>query len=174
MDAKKAKGKKAERIRKYTKHNLIPVFLEAAKLRNKLLKLGFTDNGGAIHSAERILCMLGKALRYPGLSHINNYKKYPEAEFSKAAWKANANGDRVFIEHVAPIRDFTRGAIALVTGQSDAVATVKLERYVKKNFRLVLLTMSETSALNKKNRSKMDSERLKGIPIRRIPKKAKP
>lgn len=43
---------------KYNENNLIPVLRKAAKFRNDLLKAGFTDNGGAIHSAERILDIL--------------------------------------------------------------------------------------------------------------------
>jgi hypothetical protein len=31
------------------------MFRKAAALRNEMIAAGFTDNGGAIHSAERIL-----------------------------------------------------------------------------------------------------------------------
>jgi len=41
--------------RKYYSGNLIPMFRKAAALRNEMIAAGFTDNGGAIHSAERIL-----------------------------------------------------------------------------------------------------------------------
>jgi hypothetical protein len=54
--------------------------------RNEMLAAGFTDNGGAIHSAERILDILGQRLKYPGLSHGNALRHYPKAEFSDAAW----------------------------------------------------------------------------------------
>jgi hypothetical protein len=161
-----SRSKSAARVPKYSKRNLIPVFLEAAKLRNRLVALGFTDNGGAIHSAERILGILGTVLKYPGLSHINNYKNYGgRVEFSEAAWHANKKGKPVFIEHVAPIRDFTRRAIDLVSGQKTTSAAIILERYVKRHFRLVLLTMAETRELNKKNRSKMHPKRLEGIKL---------
>jgi hypothetical protein len=44
--------------RKYDAANLIPMFRLAARLRNEMKNAGFTDNGGAIHSAERILNIL--------------------------------------------------------------------------------------------------------------------
>jgi len=55
---------------------------------------GFTDNGGAIHSAERILNILGLCLVYPDLSHINNLRKYAKAEFSVKALAAYDRGER--------------------------------------------------------------------------------
>ena len=147
---------------KYSAENLIPMFLKAAALRDEMLALGFTDNGGAIHSAERILDILGQRLKYPGLSHINNYKKYPNAEFSVNAKRAFENGERVLIEHVSPIRDFTRKAIKLVENRSGEKANVeiKLQCFVKENYRLVLLTPGETETLNSINRSKMKDGRL--------------
>jgi len=63
------------RSRKYHSGNLIPMFRLAATLRKQMLDAGFTDNGGAIHSAERILNILGLCLNYPDLSHINNLRK---------------------------------------------------------------------------------------------------
>ena len=45
------------------------MFRLAAKLCKRMRAAGFTDNGGAIHSAERILNMLGLCLVYPDLSH---------------------------------------------------------------------------------------------------------
>jgi hypothetical protein len=66
-------------------------------------RAGFTDNGGAIHSAERILDILCLRLCYPGLSHINNLKRYPNAEFSIAAWRGHQAKEIVLIEHVAPL-----------------------------------------------------------------------
>lgn len=50
------------------------MFRLAAELRRRMLDAGFSDNGGAIHSAERILNILGQRLCYPGLSHINNLR----------------------------------------------------------------------------------------------------
>ena len=85
-----------------------------------MLEAGFTDNGGAIHSAERILDILGQRLKYPRLSHVNNLREYPDAEFSVTALAAHERGEQVFIEHVSPTRDFTRQAIRLLDeGASD-------------------------------------------------------
>ncbi len=142
---------------KYSEVNLIPIFRKAADFRNEMLSLDFTDNGGAIHSAERILDILGQRLKYPGLSHINNYKKYPNAEFSEAAWKEHENGKKVLIEHVSPIRAFTRKAIKMI---GEGATDEELKNFVKNNYRLVLLTPDETMILNKQNRSQMAVNRL--------------
>jgi hypothetical protein len=147
------------RARKYRPDNLIPMFRLAAKLCKEMRAAGFTDNGGAIHSAQRILNILGQCLVYPGLSHINNLRKYDKAEFSVAAKAANARGETVKIEHVSPERDFTRTAINKI----DELDDKGFARFVKKHFRLVLLTPDETAKLNRENRSKMDAKRLAGI-----------
>lgn len=118
---------------------------------------GFTDNGGAIHSAERILNSLGRRLNYPELSHQNNLRKSAKAEFSIEALAAHERGTLVKIEHVSPIRDFTCKAIDRINHQaSDA----QLIRFVRSHFRLVLLTSDEALRLNKQNRSKMAADRL--------------
>jgi hypothetical protein len=57
--------------RKYHPGNLIPMFRLASKLCKQMRATGFADNAGAIHSAERILNILGQYLVYPELSHIN-------------------------------------------------------------------------------------------------------
>jgi hypothetical protein len=117
------------------------MFLKAAAFRNDLVALGFTDNGGAIHSAERILNILGQHLKYPELRHTNNYKKYHTAEFSVAALKAHKRGEEVLIEHVSPIRDFTRKAIKILDNvTNDNIQIEKLKDFIKKHYRLVLLT----------------------------------
>jgi hypothetical protein len=141
------------------------MFLKAAALRNEMLEANFTDNGGAIHSAERILNILGMALKYPGLTHINNYKDYENAEFSEKACRANQKGEKVLIEHVSPIRDFTRRAIELVSTKSIDEAGRALATFIEKHYRLVLLTPDETKKLNRENRSKMTSNRLAEITI---------
>ena len=150
---------------KYPVDKLIPAFCKAAAFRDEMLDLGFTDNGGAIHSAERILNILGLRLNYPGLSHINNYRKYPKAEFSLAALEAHRRGEKVLIEHVSPLRDFTRKAIDLVKKTSPADIDKKLRIFVKKNYRLALLTADETVTLNRTNRSIMTKNRVAEIPI---------
>ena len=52
----------ARGMSKYSPENLIPMFRKAASLRNEMKDSGFTDNGGGIHSAERILDILGLCL----------------------------------------------------------------------------------------------------------------
>jgi hypothetical protein len=70
------KPKRVSRLPKYQSGNLIAMFGKAAKLRNEMLAEGFTDNGGAIHIAERILNLLGLRLNYTGLSHGNNGRRF--------------------------------------------------------------------------------------------------
>ena len=41
------------------------MFRKAAMMRNEMLADGFTDNGGAIHSASRILDILCHRVCYP-------------------------------------------------------------------------------------------------------------
>jgi hypothetical protein len=148
-----------KRERKYHSGNLIPMFRLAAKLCKEMRAAGFTDNGGAIHSAERILDILGLCLVYPDLSHINNLRKYKKAEFSVKARAAYDRGEKILIEHVSPARDFTRRAIEKI----DELDDDGFARFVKRHFRLVFLTPQETARLNRENRSKMSSKRLAGI-----------
>ncbi len=145
--------------RKYHPGNLIPMFRLAATLCKRMRAAGFTENGGAIHSAERILNILGLCLVYPDLSHINNLRKYEKAEFSIKAREAYARGDKVLIERVSPVRDLTRRAIDKI----DELDDYGLAKFVKRHFRLVLLTPQETAILNGENRSKMSHQRLAGI-----------
>lgn len=74
------------------------MFRLAAELRRRMLDAGFSDNGGAIHSAERILNILGQRLCYPGLSHINNLRNHPKAPFSVKALGAHKARQRVLAE----------------------------------------------------------------------------
>jgi hypothetical protein len=105
--------------RKYHPGNLIPMFRLASKLCKQMRATGFADNGGAIHSAERILNILGQYLVYPELSHINNLRNYDRAEFSGAARAAFDRGGKVLIEHVSPVRDLTRIAINRIDELDD-------------------------------------------------------
>jgi hypothetical protein len=152
----------ARKAPKYHQENLIQMFRLAARLRKEMCDAGFTDNGGAIHSAERILNLLGQRLAYPTLSHINNLRKHPDAVFSTEARIAHAAGQPVFIEHVAPLRDMTRAAISQI---ESGATNEEFAAFVKGNFRLVLLTREETLRLNRFNRSKMDPDRLKAAGI---------
>jgi hypothetical protein len=153
------------KVGKYEPAKLISMFRLAAELRKQMLFVGFTDNGGAIHSAERVLNILGLRLCYPGLSHINNLRNYPNALFSTKASVAHKAGEKVLIEHVSPHRALTRLAIEKIeAGTSDADFT----NFVKENFQLALLTREETIHLNRLNRSRIDSERLKVAGIKLV------
>jgi hypothetical protein len=127
------------------------MFRKAAKFRNEMLTEGFTDNGGAIYSAERILNLLGLRLNYPSLSHGNTLRLCPEAELSIEALAVHKAGGKVLIAHVSPIRDFTRKAIDVIKEGTDE----DLETFVRSHYRIVLLTPEETLRLNKQNRSEM-------------------
>jgi hypothetical protein len=79
------------------------------------------------------------------------------AKFSAAAFAAHGRGERVLIEHVAPLRALTRQVIEKISqGASDA----ELESFIKDNYELVLLTEKETAHLNGINRSRLDPNRL--------------
>lgn len=146
-----------QRVKKYPPDLLVAMFRKAASLRNEMIEAGFTDNGGAIHSAERILNLLGLALNYPGLSHINNLRHFTEAVFSAEAWKLHQTGSKVLIEHVSPVRHLTQMVIGeIVQGADDN----QLKEFVKAHYKLVLLSPAETLILNKQNRSKVSADRL--------------
>ncbi|MGA7748535.1 MAG: hypothetical protein WCA63_00140 [Gallionella sp.] len=120
--------------------------------RQRVLSKELTDNLGAIHSGERIAEMLSLKIAYPGLTHINNLRHHKElAWFSKKAKAANNKETAVEIEHVYPKRAYT---IALLRKLSKTEDTVKIEQWIKKNFKLVLLTRSERANLDKINRTK--------------------
>lgn len=158
------------RQKKYQPDTLAGMFLLAAKLRNEMNAVGFTDNGGAIHSAERIMNLLGLALNHEYLSHSNNLKTHPSAECSEAAHIARERGEPVLIEHVAPLRALTRSAIDHIDSIAEELKVDALKKYVKENYRLALLTPEETKQLNKINRSKMAPDRLEKAGIRmRLP-----
>lgn len=146
------------RQRKYRPDNLIAMFRVAAELRNKMIDAGFTDNGGPIHSAGRIMNILGMALNYPDLTHINNLRGSQRAIFSIEALELHRSGHKVLIEHVSPLRDLTRKAIEKIDQQ---VSDEQFKRFVRRHFKLVLLSPTETQRLNRLNRSKMHPHRLK-------------
>lgn len=151
-----------EKSGKYEPGKLIAMFRMAAQLRNQMLDAGFTDNGGAIHSAERILNLLGLRLCYPGLNHINNLRNHPGAFFSIEALEAHKAGERVFIEHISPHRALTRLAIdKIVAGASEK----DFSDFMKEHFKLALLTRTETDRLNKINRSRVAPDRLQAAGI---------
>jgi hypothetical protein len=148
---------------KYLPDELIAMFRKAAALRNQMRDAGFTDNGGAIHSAERILNILGLRLKYPGLAHINNLRSYHGAEFSVEALKLHQSGGKVLIEHVTPTRHLTRMAIDQI---DRGVTNAQFTAFVKRHFKLVLLSPAETQRLNRQNRSTVARDRLRRAGIR--------
>lgn len=154
-------------MKKYHGGNLIPALRLFVEARNRAVEIGFTDNGGAIHSVERILDILGLHLRYPHLSHINNIKKDPRAEISQAAFRDRCLGKPLYIEHVLPRRAFAQKIIELVNaGATDD----ELVSYIKRKFRLVILTRDETIRLNRLNRSRITEDRIAdaGIALQEI------
>lgn len=152
---------------KYEPTKLVAMFRLAARLRDEMLAAGFTDNGGAIHSAERILNILGQRVCYPGLSHINNLRHREDAPFSVAALAAHNAGERVLIEHVNPHRALTRLAIEQI---NRTVSDQEFVEFVKSQYQLALLTVAETSRLNKLNRSQIEPDRLGRAQILMAPK----
>lgn len=148
---------------KYHSENLLPALRLFIKARDKALKSGFTDNGGAIHSVERILDILSRHVCYPHLSHINSLKADPTAEISIQAHKSRERGDKLLIEHVLPQRAYARKVIDIV----NAGATDKeVLRFIKDNYRLVLLTEEETAKINRLNRSKITRDRIADAEIK--------
>ena len=147
---------------KYDPNLLIKMFRKAAALRNEMLEAGFTDNGGAIHTAERILDILGQRLNYPGLSHGNGLKHYKNAEFSDAAWELHQNNRAILVEHVSPKRHLTRMAIERIQTASDAQFRI----FIKRHYKTVLLSPDETLRLNRLNRSKVCTSRLDAAGIK--------
>jgi hypothetical protein len=148
---------------KYTPERLLPALRLFAAARNQALAVGFTDNGGAIHSVERILDILGQRLRYPHLSHINQLKTDESAEASVAAHEARCRGDAVNIEHVAPLRALAKEVVSRIDqGMSDE----ELLAFIRGTYRLVLLTQEETRALNRANRSRLTEDRIAEAGIR--------
>lgn len=138
---------------------------KAAKFRNEMNDEGFTDNAGSIHSVERILDLLSYRIKYPGLTHVSKIRKYDGAEFSKAALIAFRQKEKVFVEHVSPQRDFAIKIIARITAKkSDS----QLKTYIRKHYRLVILTQEETATLNRINRSKMHKDRLSQAGIKTV------
>jgi len=153
--------------RKIPTETFIDMFRMAARHHGEMMEAKYNENMGAIHSAERILNILGQRLVYPALSHGNNLRRCDWADRSIGAQAAISNGSAVKIEHVSPIRDFTRQAISLIkNGASDD----DLKAYVKEHYQLVLLTPDEALRLNKINRSKMTPNRLADADIKLAPR----
>ena len=152
-----------KRIPKHNAVNLISALRIASEARLKIRAVGVDDNGGAIHSVERILDILGQRIKYPGLSHINKLKNYAKAEMSVAAFDQIALGGKVEIEHVAQKRALSISMLGfLESPRSDS----EISSFVETYYRLVLLTPTERKNLDRINRTKLDSNRLVGIKMR--------
>jgi len=147
-----------KRASKYNAENLIRMFRRAAAFRRQCVDAGFSDNMGAIHSAERILHLLGPILVHPGMGHLNNLRKHKGAIFSEKALAVHLAGGKVQIEHVAPHRALTCLAIDKI---QEGISDEAFAEFIKSAFQIVLLTPEETAHLNKINRSKIDPDRLK-------------
>lgn len=141
----------------------------AATFRSEMLQAGGNDNAGAIHSATRLVELLALRLCYPGVAHINNLRHSPDAEFSIAAWRAHRRGEPVQMEHVLPVRAFTKLVIERIDeGASDRA----IAAFIKRSYSVVLLTPDERRALDKVNRTTIDPRRMAGIALR--PRKPRP
>ena len=136
---------------------MLPVLRHFVRARDEAIELGFTDNGGAIHSVKRILDILSTRICYPQVSHYNSLKKHPNAHRSTAANNARNSGERVEIEHVLPQTAYTQIICAMV---ADGASDDELIAYIRENFRLVLLTPGERKSLDQINRSKVSKTRL--------------
>ncbi len=142
---------------KYNPAMLLPALRLFIDARNSAIATGFTDNGGAIHSVERILDILCQRVKYPYLRHTNSLKKDLRAECSVEAHHARERGEKVLVEHVMPQRAFAQEVIRLVTSNITDEGIIS---FIQKNYRLVLLTPQETTALNRVNRSRITPDRL--------------
>jgi hypothetical protein len=154
------------RLRKYRADNLMPVLRLFAEAREQALKQGFTDNGGAIHSIERILDILGRHLCYPHNTHAKDLKADAKVEISRAAYRARQRGEQVRIEHVLPQRAFAQQVCELI--QTGATNKTVLN-YITANYRLVIVTPKEAAALDQTNRSRIAPDRLADIVLRAMP-----
>ena len=142
---------------KYHVGNLLPALRLFVNTRERALAVGLTDNGGAIHSIERILDILCQRVAYPHLRHINDLKHDPAAEISIAAADARGRGERLRIEHVMPQRAFALEVIGLINSGADDDAVVA---HIKARYRLVVITEAEARALDRKNRSRIAVDRI--------------
>lgn len=112
---------------------------------------------------ERILDILGQRLCYPRLSHINQLKTAEDAEASVSAEAARRRGEKVNIEHVAPLRALAKEVIARIDrGASDD----ELLAFIRATYRLVLLTPEETTMVNRLNRCRLTEDRIAEAGIR--------
>jgi len=148
---------------KRTVDQLMPLFIEAARFRNSISRNGELDNAGAIHSATRVIDLLGQLLNYGGIGHVRRIKKLAETECSLAVCASKRTDSE--IEHVQPMRALTVAAIkAAKLGQPGVERRVIM--FIRKHYRLVLLTKAERRALDRQNRIGLDPKRLEKAGIK--------
>lgn len=148
---------------KYQAETMLPALRHFVEARNFAVREGLlTDNGGAIHSIERILDIMSLRVCYPHVSHYNSLKKCPNAHRSVEAENARRAGESVEIEHLLPKRAYSQLICGMI---ADGASDEEILTYIKTHFRLVLLTQAERKALDKVNRSKLDPERLQNAGI---------
>lgn len=161
---------------KYDPRSMMPIFRLFWHARNEARAMGLTDNGGAIHSATRIADVIASNHVYPNQPRFGqSLKLSAKAEISAAAYdlreRALAEGlapakvaAQIEVEHFLPQR-----AMTIHIGQMvDAGATdEEILDWLTDNYRLVLLTREERRLVDSRNRSKLCSERLAGIAMRK-------
>ncbi len=83
---------------KYTPETLLPALRLFIEARNKANAAGFPDNGGAIHSVERIIDVLCIRVKY-GLTHVNNLKKNADRRMQYRSIRSPPTWRCTFITH---------------------------------------------------------------------------
>jgi hypothetical protein len=144
---------------KYTIENILPLLRHYIKSRNEAIALGDTDNGGAIHSVERKLDALCQRLCYGSGLTSTSWKKAPGIEISEAAFQARERGefDQIWVEHVLPQRAY---ALKIIDMVGAGATNDKLCDFIRRTYRLAILTKDETRRLNRMNRSRMTPDRI--------------
>ena len=104
-----------------------------------MLAAGCTDNGGAIHSVERIVNILSERVCY-NVTHNQQLKTDPRTEISVAAHAARLRGEKVYIEHVLPHREFAQMVCCKI---DEGLPDEGILQFIEDNYRLVLLTEDE-------------------------------
>lgn len=147
--------------RKYRPDNMLPWLRIAAKARKEMLAAGCTDNGGAIHSVERIVNILSERVCY-NVTHNQQLKTDPRTEISVAAHAARLRGEKVYIEHVLPHREFAQMVCCKI---DEGLPDEGILQFIEDNYRLVLLTEDERRELDRENRTHISPDSLARIPL---------
>ena len=125
---------------KYDVDNMWEPLKLFVRARREGLNANLTDNAGSIHSVERILDIWSMRIVYPFTSTRQGYKKHKDATCSEKAHLAKKNNESVHCEHVEPLRAYSRNICELIEKNASKESVMK---YVKKHFRLVLITKEE-------------------------------